>query len=90
MNSYIIYQVNCRSISRLPDITITIGGTAFTLTSQQYVQNLGANTCISSFVPMRIFDVNSSPLWILGDAFLNQFYSVYDYDNHRVGFAIGK
>ena len=85
----LIHQVNCRSINSLPDITITIAGTPFTLTSQQYVQKVGTNTCISSFVPMRVSDINSRPLWILGDAFLNQFYSAYDYDNHRVGFAIG-
>ena len=86
MNSF-LHQVNCRSISRLPDITITIGGTPFTLTSQQYVQNVGDNTCISSFVPMSLSDVNGSPLWILGNAFLNRFYTAFDYDNNRVGFA---
>ena len=73
----------------MPNVTITIGGNPFTLTSQQYVQKVG-NACISSFIPMSLSDINGAPLWILGDAFLNQFYSVYDYDNNRVGFAIAK
>ena len=62
--------------------------TLFTLRSQQYVQNVSANTCISTFVPMSLSDVNGiSPFRILSNTFLNLFYTVFDYDKNRVGFA---
>ncbi|KAI8882287.1 acid protease, partial [Backusella circina FSU 941] len=79
------YTVPCKS-HNLPDITMTIGKHDYTLKPEHYVITSGAlsyseETCYTylhaspSFVDM-----------IIGYAFLQQHLTVYDNENHRVGF----
>ncbi|KAK7060617.1 aspartic proteinase precursor [Paramarasmius palmivorus] len=79
------YTVNCSKVPFLPDFTFYFGGKPFPISGSDYIlQVLG--TCISAFQGL---DMSSSAgsLWVVGDAFLRKWYTVYDLDNNAIGFA---
>ncbi|KAF6211536.1 hypothetical protein GE061_012049 [Apolygus lucorum] len=78
--------VDCNSIDTLPNITFAINGVEHTLEPKDYVIKvtvLFQSQCISGFSGMDLPMVD----WILGDVFLGKFYTVFDVDQKRVGFA---
>lgn len=87
------YSIDCSKVGKgtLPKITFKIGGKDFTLTDEQYVFKakvlLIFDVCYTGFFGL---DVNPpyGPLWLLGDNFLGTYFSVYDNQNARLGFAL--
>jgi len=81
---------DCSNAASLPMVTITMGGKDFQLGPDFYVLRLqddnGKEQC-----QLGIQGVNAGvPIWILGDPFLRKYYTVWDADKKRVGFALAK
>ncbi|KAJ3104761.1 hypothetical protein HK100_004004 [Physocladia obscura] len=73
--------IDCAQAGIAPNVTLTFGGTDFPIPSSNYIIQYDDTTCVTAFVPG-----NCDPC-ILGDVFLQEYYSIYDKDQNRVGFA---
>ncbi|XP_069696619.1 cathepsin D-like [Periplaneta americana] len=84
------YKVSCLMAPYLPDIRVVLGGITFLLNSDDYIIKqkglFNIPTCVSAFIGMEGLPM-SGLTWILGNAFLNKFYTEFDMGNQRIGFA---
>ncbi|KAF8952724.1 hypothetical protein BGZ46_003391, partial [Entomortierella lignicola] len=88
-----LYTIPSSQVSSLKNVTFTIGGKAFTLTPSQYlvpanqVTYLGGKAGTTYSWIGSLGDNEAGLAFILGQKFLENFYSVFDTTNNRVGLA---
>ncbi|CAO3676145.1 unnamed protein product [Rhizopus stolonifer] len=80
------YIIPCKA-SNLPNISIRLNTTDYVITPQDYVITSGTLTYSKDFCYTYIQDSPSFVDAILGYGFLQQYVSVYDHENKRIGFA---
>jgi saccharopepsin len=79
------YQVDCAKVPSLPDLSFYFGGKPYPLKGTDYILEV-QGTCISAFTGMDI-NLPGGNLWVIGDAFLRRYFTVYDLGRDAVGFA---
>ncbi|XP_050051344.2 cathepsin D-like [Dermacentor andersoni] len=84
------YLVDCKKVSKLPKLVFTIGGRQHKLKGADYIVKLLASDnrvrCYAGFGTTDDYGTKK-PLWILGQVFMRKFYTVFDRDADRIGFA---
>ncbi|MDG6100364.1 hypothetical protein EXU34_23265, partial [Alteromonas sp. ZYF713] len=86
------YMISCDKVPTLPPVSFVIGGQEFSLKGEDYVLKVsqgGKTICLSGFMGIDLPE-RVGELWILGDVFIGRYYSVFDFDQNRVGFAQAK
>ena len=81
------YTIDCKTIDDIPDIVFTIGGIDYTIPGKSAVIQ-AQGTCLFAF--MGVDFPAPGPQWILGDVFMRQYYTVFNYNDKTIGFAKAK
>lgn len=81
------YTIDCDKIEEIPDVVFTIGGIDYSIPgSKTVIQAQG--TCLFAFMGMDF--PAPGPQWILGDVFMREYYTVFNYHDQSIGFAKAK
>jgi cathepsin D len=68
-------------------VQFTFSGVSYSVSPQDYVgtaTNSSGTSCYSNIIGVQTF---GSDDWLLGDTFMKNVYSVFDFDQNRIGFA---
>lgn len=80
---------DCSNFDTLPDLGFVIGDHILNLKPEDYVEKSPTEGCNVALMTLDI-PPPKGPLFIFGDPFLRKYYTVYDREHLRVGFALAK
>ncbi|GFN84955.1 cathepsin d [Plakobranchus ocellatus] len=84
-----MYELDCSEVDNLPDVEFIVNGKKLSLTNKDYVvtaSESGRTVCYSGIMGSS-WKQNESPVWILGLSFMKVYYTQFDKENYRIGFA---
>eukprot|EP00927_Polykrikos_kofoidii_P061372 TRINITY_DN56209_c0_g1_i1.p1 TRINITY_DN56209_c0_g1~~TRINITY_DN56209_c0_g1_i1.p1 ORF type:complete len:479 (+),score=49.13 TRINITY_DN56209_c0_g1_i1:99-1535(+) len=79
---------DCSNFGELPDLGFVVAGTTLWLTPSDYVEK-SSGSCLLNFMVLEI-PPPRGPVFLLGDPFLRRYYTAYDRQRLRVGFALAR
>uniref|UniRef100_F7FJA3 renin n=1 Tax=Monodelphis domestica TaxID=13616 RepID=F7FJA3_MONDO len=84
------YFVKCEQKKKLLNISFNFDGKDFTLQGSEYVLEASKRNDKMCMVAFHGKDIAKpvGPLWILGTTFIRKFYTEFDRNNNRIGFAL--
>jgi len=86
ISSKLHVKSNCSNYKKLPDLGFIVGKHILNLKPEDYVDK-GDDGCSVALMTLDI-PPPKGPLFIFGDPFLRKFYTVYDREQLKVGFAL--
>merc|ERR1719281_745792 len=84
----VIVKNDCSNYKQLPDLGFIVGGHILNLKPEDYVDK-GDDGCSVALMTLDI-PPPKGPLFIFGDPFLRKYYTVYDRQSLKVGFALAR
>ena len=81
------YTIDCAKVNDLPAVNFTIGGIDYSIPGPKTVIQ-AQGTCLFAFMGLQL--PPGAPNWILGDVFMRQYYTVFNYVDQTIGFAKAK